>query len=256
MTAPLWTLALTLACTTLLWLLSLRLKDASIIDIYWGPGIALVADLSAILLHAGGLRASATLLLVNFWAVRLGAHIFARHRMIGEDHRYAAMRKKFGRRWWWASLVQVFLLQAILIWFIAAPTVAALLGRYRPLGWMDLTGFALVVAGLLFETIADFQLARFRLRPANAGKVMDRGLWAWSRHPNYFGEAMLWWGFFLIGYSASGGLWLALSPVLVTILLLHVSGVTLMEETIARRRPAYADYARRVSVFVPWPPKR
>ena len=251
---PIWGLIFAVSASLLLWLLSLRLKDASIADIFWGPGIAGVADIAAWLGGSSGPRTSAILLLVNLWAFRLAAHIWVRHR--GEDRRYAEMRQHFGRNWWWLSLIQVFLLQAILIWFIPAPLVAALLYSHRPMGWMDYAGIALAAAGLIFETLADSQLAAFRADPDNRNLVMDRGLWAWSRHPNYFGECVLWWGFFLIGYGASRQTWLLLAPVLVTALLLKISGVSLMEETIASRRPGYADYKRRVSAFIPWMPKK
>jgi len=251
---PIWGLIFVLSTSLLLWLLSLRLKDASIADIFWGPGMAGVADITAWLGGAGGTRASAVLVLVNLWAVRLAAHIWARHK--GEDRRYAAMRQHFGRNWWWLSLIQVFLLQAILIWFIPAPLVAALLYSHMPMGWVDYLGIGLATAGLIFETLADSQLAAFRTDPASRNQIMDRGLWASSRHPNYFGECVMWWGCFVIGYAASHQTWLLLSPVLVTFLLLKVSGVSLMEETIASRRPGYADYRRRVSAFVPWPPKK
>jgi steroid 5-alpha reductase family enzyme len=254
MTPPLWGLAFALTAAALLWLVSLRLRDVSIIDIFWGPGIAGVVDIAALLSHASGPRASAALFLVNMWAIRLAAHIYARHD--GEDHRYAAMRTRFGGNWWWWSLVQIFLLQAILIWFIPAPLAAAVLSSRTALGLLDYVGIALAGAAVIYEALADFQLARFRLDPANKGKVLDSGLWAWSRHPNYFGETMMWWGYFLIGYSASHAWWLILSPVVVTFLLLKVSGVTLMEEKIDARRPKYADYKRRVSAFVPRPPKR
>jgi steroid 5-alpha reductase family enzyme len=250
---PIVGLVFAIGCATLLWLLSLRIRDVSIVDIFWGPGVAGVVDIAALLGHAGGERASAALFLVNLWAVRLAAHIWARHH--GEDHRYAAMRQKFGARWWWWSLVQVFLLQAILIWFIPAPLVATMLSSRTGLTELGYLGVGLAAAGLLFEAISDVQLARFRAVAANRGKVMDRGLWGWSRHPNYFGEAMMWWGFFLIGFSAAHQWWLILSPLLVTFLLLQVSGVTLMEEKMDSRRPGYAEYRRRVSAFVPMPPR-
>lgn len=253
MTPPLWGLVFVAGSACLLWLWSLRIRDVSIIDIFWGPGIAGVVDIAAILGQASGPRVSAALFLVNLWAVRLAVHIFARHE--GEDHRYAAMRRQYGARWWWWSLVQVFLLQAILIWFIAAPLVAAMLSGRETMALLDYLGIGIAGAGFLYEALADFQLGGFRADPANKGKVMDRGLWRWSRHPNYFGEAMLWWGFFLIGFSASHAWWLVLSPLVVTFLLLQVSGVSLMEDKIEDRRPAYADYKRRVSAFVPWPPK-
>jgi steroid 5-alpha reductase family enzyme len=251
---PIWGLIFVLSTSLLLWLLSLRLKDASIADIFWGPGMAGVVDITAWLGGASGTRASAVLLLVNLWAVRLAAHIWARHK--GEDRRYAVMRQHFGRNWWWLSLVQVFLLQAILIWFIPAPLVAALLYSHMPMGWVDYLGIGLAALGLIFESLADSQLTVFRTDSASRNQIMDRGLWAWSRHPNYFGECVMWWGCFLIGYAASHQTWLLLSPILVTWLLLKVSGVSLMEEGIGSRRPGYADYRRRVCVFVPGPPKK
>jgi steroid 5-alpha reductase family enzyme len=250
---PIWGLIFSVSAAILLWLLSLRLRDASIADIFWGPGIAGVVDIAALLGHAGGERTSAVLFLVNVWAIRLGAHIWARHK--GEDRRYAAMRQRFGNSWWWISLPQVFLLQAILIWFIPAPLVTAVLFGHRPIGWLDYAGIGLAAAGLVFEALADFQLSAFRADPASKGKVMERGLWAWSRHPNYFGETMMWWGFFIIGFAASHMWWLILAPLLLTFLLLQVSGVVLMEDGIDARRPGYAAYKRRVSTFVPWRPR-
>ena len=251
MTAQIPALALAFGACTLLWLLSLRLKDVSIIDIFWGPGIALMAWTAASTpIQPRGWLALA---LVSLWGLRLGLHIFLRHK--GEDHRYGAMRAKFGARWWWWCLFQVFWLQALLLWIVSWPLQAAV-AALGPLNIIDAAGAALAAAGLLIEGFADYQLTRFRADPANAGRVMDRGLWSWSRHPNYFGDALMWWGFFLLGFAGSHAWWLLVSPVAMTILLLRVSGVSLMEETIAERRPAYADYVRRTSAFVPLPPRR
>jgi steroid 5-alpha reductase family enzyme len=249
-----WGLVFAVSAAVLLWLVSLRTRDVSIVDIFWGMGVAGVVDIAALLGQAGGSRTSAVLFLVNLWGLRLAAHIWARHK--GEDHRYAVMRTKFGRKWWWMSLFQVFLLQAILIWFVPAPLVAAVLYSHMPMGWLDYAGIAVAAVAFLFESLADFQLAAFRADPASKGKVMDRGLWGWSRHPNYFGEALMWWGYFAVGFGASHQWWLILSPVLITFLLLQVSGVTLMEEKMDERRPGYAEYRRRVSALVPWPPKK
>ena len=249
-----WALIFAVSAGLILWLLSLRLRDSSIVDIFWGPGIAMVVDLVAWLGHSGGERTSAVLFLVNLWGVRLAAYLWSRHR--GEDRRYAALRNRFGRNWWWLSLPQLFLLQAILIWFVPAPLVAAVLYGQRPLVWLDYLGIGLAAFGLLFEAVADFQLSAFRADPANRTRVMDRGLWRWSRHPNYFGDAAMWWGYFAIGFSASHMWWLILSPLLVTFLLLQVSGVTLLEDGIEDRRPAYAQYRRRVSAFLPWWPRQ
>ena len=250
MTAPLWGLVFSVGTASLLWLVSLRTRDVSIIDIFWGPGIAGVTDIAAWLGHSGGERAATALFLVNLWGLRLAAHIWARHR--GEDRRYAAMRQANGPHWWWLSLIQVFLLQAILIWFIAAPLVAAVLSSRAPMGWLDYAGAGLAAAGLMFEAVADFQLTAFRNDPANKAKVMDRGLWSLSRHPNYFGECIMWWGYFLLGFAAAHRWWLVLSPLAVTVLLLQVSGVTLLEDKIEDRRPDYAAYKKRVSAFIPW----
>jgi steroid 5-alpha reductase family enzyme len=249
---PVWGLIFAVSAGVVLWLVSLRLRDASIVDIFWGPGIAIVVDIAAWLGHSSGERTSAVLFLVNLWGLRLGAHIWSRHK--GEDHRYAAMRKRFGRNWGWISLPQVFLLQAILIWFVPAPLIAGAMFGHRPLAWLDYLGIGLAALGLLFEALADFQLSAFRADPANKSRVMDRGLWGWSRHPNYFGDAAMWWGYFAIGFSASHMWWLVLSPLLVTFLLLQVSGIALMEDGIENRRPGYAAYKRRVSTFLPWPP--
>lgn len=252
MTVTLATFAFALAAGVLLWLVSLPLKDASIIDIFWGPGIAAMVDIAAWQAPGTGIGAFLALVLVNAWALRLGLHIGLRHQ--GEDRRYAAMRQKFGHRWWWGSFFQVFLLQVILIWLLPAPLQAAVRSA-TPLGALNLAGAGLALAGLLFEAVADAQLARFQKHPGNKGKVLETGLWSLSRHPNYFGETLVWWGFFLIGFAVSGNWWLLLSPLAVTLLLLKVSGVSLMEDGVEARRPAYAAYKRRVSAFVPWFPR-
>ena len=253
MTVSLATLVFVLCCGALLWLLSLRLKDVSIIDIFWGPGIAVMVDIAAWMAPQINNRAFLALILVNAWALRLALHIGLRHR--GEDRRYAAMRQKFGPHWWWWSFFQIFLLQVILIWLLPAPLQAAILSGIL-LGPLDLIGAGLALTGLLFEAVADAQLARFQKNPVHKGRVLDSGLWRLSRHPNYFGETLLWWGFFLIGFSASGNWWLLLSPLVMTLLLLKISGISLMEDGVEDRRPAYAAYKRKVSAFVPWFPRQ
>jgi len=249
-----WGLVFALSAQVILWLISLRTRDVSIVDMFWGPGIAGLVDIAAWVGQAGGPRTSAVLFLVNLWGLRLAAHIWARHTV--EDYRYAEMRQKHGSRWWWVSLFNIFLLQGLLMWFVPAPLVAAVLYSHMPMGWLDYGGIAVAGVALVFEALADFQLAAFKADPGSQGQVMDRGLWGWSRHPNYFGEALMWWAYFAIGFGASHQWWLILSPVLMTFLLLQVSGVTLLEEKMDERRPGYADYKRRVSAFVPWPPKK
>lgn len=239
---------LLLACAT--WAASLGRRDVSIVDSMWSwlvlvPGLVMVV--------AGppaGPRAAPLLLLVGAWALRLSAHITWRHRGQPEDRRYQAIRRRNEPHFAWKSLYLVFGLQALLAWIVAWPVMAAVAS---PAPWrlLDAAGLALIVFGLVFEAVADAQLARFRADPRNAGRVMDRGLWRLSRHPNYFGECCLWWGVGLVAVAA-GAWWGLASPLLMTLLLLKVSGVTLLEHDLRQRRPDYADYVRRTPAFVPW----
>jgi steroid 5-alpha reductase family enzyme len=252
MTDPLLTLLVVLACTTALWLLSLALKDVSIIDVFWAVGFFIVA-LVANRLQAGP-RGLLLLALTGVWAARLGIHLLMRLIKLGhEDYRYTAMRRSSPDTFWIRSLLTIFCLQAVLLWLISFPLQAAVPSP-RPLGALDYIGIVIAVIGIVIEGIADFQLTRFRGDPANAGKVMDRGLWHYSRHPNYFGDCVMWWGFYLIALAA-GAWWSIFAPVIMTFLLLRFSGVALMEKSIGKRRPEYDEYIRRTSAFVPLPPK-
>jgi steroid 5-alpha reductase family enzyme len=254
MSAAILTLAIALGATTGLWLLSLYIRDSSIIDIFWGPGFALVVWASARSQSHFGAGGVLALALVMVWAIRLSLHILLRHS--GEDHRYTAMRKKWGSSWAWWSLVQVFWLQGALIWIISAPLQVAV-GFSGSINKAALAGAAIAAIGIFIEGIADFQLSRFRADPESRGKVMDKGIWSWSRHPNYFGDALMWWGYFILALSAGPHFWWTIaSPLIMTVLLLRVSGVSLMEDNIRERRPEYADYIRRTSAFVPWPPRK
>jgi len=239
-----------------LWLASLALRDASIVDIWWGPGFALIAC-AAWVLGSGGdapRRALATWLVV-LWGSRLGGYLAWRNLGHGEDPRYQAMRRRWGSRFALASLVTVFGLQAVLMWFVSLPVQAVHVSSGGPLGPLDAAGTALAVIGLFFETVGDFQLARFRADPANRARVMDRGLWRYTRHPNYFGDCCVWWGLYAIAAATPLGAWTIASPIAMTFLLLRVSGVALLERSIGKRRPDYADYAARTSAFVPRPPR-
>jgi steroid 5-alpha reductase family enzyme len=239
-----------------LWLLSLALRDASIVDIFWGPGFALIAG-AAWWLGAGGdpqRRALATGLVV-LWGLRLGAYLAWRNAGGGEDPRYQAMRRHHGSRFPLASLFTVFGLQSLLMWFVSLPVQAVHVSTGGPLGPLDAAGAVLALVGLLFEAVGDLQLARFRADPANASRVMDRGLWRYTRHPNYFGDCCVWWGLYTIAAATPLGVWTILSPIAMTWLLLRVSGVALLERSIGKRRPGYADYVARTSAFVPRPPR-
>ncbi len=249
-------LAAALALMTLVWLLSLPKRDVSIVDIFWGLGFVLLAWLYAAWAPRQTWRELLVPALVSIWGLRLALHIFWRSRGKGEDYRYAAMREKIGPRFTWLSLFTVFWLQAILLWIVAMPLlqVQRAQGPER-LTLMDGLGLALFAIGLFFEAVGDWQLARFKADPANRGKVMDRGLWRYTRHPNYFGDAAVWWGLGCFALATPGSLWSLVGPALITFLLLRVSGVSLLEKGLEKSKPAYRDYARRTSAFLPWPPK-
>lgn len=242
------------AAFTALWAVSLPLKNASIVDMWWGPAFVLAAALYAGAAPAVGPRGLAVIGVIVLWAGRLAWHIGRRNVGHGEDPRYAAWRVQHGPRWWWRSLFQVFLLQATVAWIVSWPIGAAVAGVAAafPTSW-DIVGLAVALGGLLVEAIADDQLRRFK-RTAPRGAICDRGLWRYSRHPNYFGESLVWWGLFGVAAGA-GGWWTLVSPVLMTWLLLRVSGVTMLEAGLARSKPGYAEYVRRTSAFVPWPPR-
>lgn len=239
--------------STLLWAVSLRLRDASIVDPFWGPGFFLVTGTWVAASGADSPRGWLVLCLVGLWAARLGGHLLRRNRREGEDPRYAAWRAEHGDSFWWVSLFKVFWLQAGILWVVALPLLLAAAGD-APLGLWDAAGVTVFLVGFLFEAVADAQLRRFRRDPANRGRVLDSGLWRYSRHPNYFGDAVLWWGLYLPAVAA-GGWWTVFSPVAMTFLLLKVSGVTLLEKDIEDRRPGYAEYVRRTSAFIPLPPR-
>lgn len=240
----------------LLWLVSLARRDASLVDRFWGLGFVVVATLGAVWGAGRPERRALVAVLVALWGVRLSLHIHLRNRGQGEDPRYRRMRERAGGSFAARSLVTVFLLQAVLLLLIAAPLLAAATGGAdRPLGALDLGAALVWLAGFLFEAVADEQLCRFRRRRSSPDEVLDRGLWRYSRHPNYFGEALLWWGLGLFGVAAGSPATLA-GPALLTLLLLRVSGVTLLEKQLRQTKPAYADYVARTNAFLPGPRRR
>jgi steroid 5-alpha reductase family enzyme len=245
-----------LGSMTLLWLVSLRIKNSSIVDIFWGTGFVIASWVYFMLTPDGFiLRKLLISILVTLWGLRLSAHILRRNWGKGEDFRYQKWREEGGDKWWWQSYLQVFLLQGILMWVISVPLLAAqFYTTLNHLTFLDFLGVALWAMGFYFEAAGDFQLSRFKADPANKGKVMDRGVWRFTRHPNYFGDAAQWWGYYLIAVSA-GGWWTVFSPVLMTVFLLRVSGVTLLEKTLADR-PGYREYIETTNAFLPWFPRK
>ena len=238
---------------TLAWLVSLLRNDVSLVDGFWSVMFLIITAGYFWLSEARDARSVLILSLVTLWSLRLSIYITVRNHGLPEDHRYQEIRRNNAPGFRFKSLYIVFGLQGLLAWLIAMPLAAAM-GGNTPLGLLDLAGVVLWTTGMLFESLGDAQLARFKRDPGNQGKVLDHGLWRYTRHPNYFGEFTLWWGFFLIAMAA-GGWWTVLSPLLMSILLLKVSGVSLLEKDIGTRRPAYAEYIARTNAFFPGPPR-
>lgn len=245
-----------LTVLTLVWLGSVRLRDASIADVCWGPGFVLLAWVYFVLSPVRTPRAWLVALLITLWGARLALHIFRRNHGKGEDPRYRAMRASHGPAFWWRSLFTVFWLQGALLWFVALPLlVVARASAPAALTPLDGLGVLIFIVGFGFEVVGDHQLERFRAESENLGKVLDRGLWRYTRHPNYFGDAMLWWGVYVVAASTPGGWLTALSPSLMTLLLTRVSGVTLLEDGLKASKPGYRDYVTRTPAFFPWFPR-
>ena len=239
------------------WIASLLKRDVSIVDSTWSVMLlAMAITYTSPAWLNGELSARATLLLlmVSIWALRLAIYISWRNHGEGEDRRYQAIRRKHEPGFAFKSLYLVFGLQALLAWFISLPLLAAATGS-APIGALDVFAVLVWLIGFGFETVADAQLAAFRAKPENRDKVLDSGLWRYSRHPNYFGECTLWWGFYLLAVAA-GGWWTFPAPLLMTFLLLRVSGVVLLERDISDRRSAYREYVQQTNAFIPGPRKR
>ena len=255
-TVSLLGLAAAASFAVLWWPVSVRLRNVAIVDSLWSL-MFLVEALVYVAAAPGGFagagpRERLLLGLVAVWAVRLSGYITWRNRGHGEDRRYQAIRARNEPNFAFKSLYLVFLLQAGLSWVISLPLLGVAVGG-GPLGILDGAGVVLWGVGFAFEAGGDWQLARFKADPANQGKVMDRGFWALTRHPNYFGDFLIWWGFFLIA-AAAGAWWSLPGPALMSLLLMRVSGVALLEKDIGERRPQYADYIRRTNAFFPgWP---
>lgn len=247
--ATAWALGCVFAVSFGCWIVSAIRDDVSIVDSLWSLMFLLTVSVYYLLADTSSPRAWLVLALVATWALRLSIHITERNHGQPEDHRYAVIRRNNEPHFRFKSLYIVFGLQAGLAGFIGLPLLVAISGS-SSLGWLDFVGIALWAVGMFFEVVGDYQLARFKSNPNNCGQVLDRGLWRYTRHPNYFGECLIWWGYFLLALAV-GGWWTILSPLLMTFLLVKVSGVVLLETTISERRPAYADYVRRTNAFLP-----
>ena len=259
-TILLWSAAVIAVYVFVAWLLSVRWTRADIVDPFWGPGFVVLATTVVLANPNTSVQMLATfrcvlLLLVTVWGLRLGLHLTIRWRgEAHEDRRYAAMRAAGTQRWWLQSLVTVFLLQGFLIWLIGLPLQQALStdGPVSPL--LFAVGSAVWLIGFLFEAVGDWQLTRFRANPENADKVLNTGLWRYTRHPNYFGDFTIWWGLFLMSVACGASWWTAFCPALMSVFLMKFSGVGMLEKDISSRRPGYAEYVRTTSTFWPRPP--
>ncbi|HCK41209.1 MAG: hypothetical protein CMJ72_06665 [Planctomycetaceae bacterium] len=244
-----------LACAVcLLWGISLYRRDASIVDPFWGLGFVLVSWISAAVSGGGSPRTLLVVALVSVWGIRLSAYLTWRNWGKPEDYRYAAMREHHGWRFPLVSLLTVFLLQGTIMWAVSLPIqvgVAENTSSHLP-AWI---GSCVYGIGFLFESLGDYQLARFKAQPANRGQVMNRGLWRYTRHPNYFGDFLVWWGIYLLVAAPSTWWWTLVGPLLMSILLIRVSGVRLLENSLSKRLVSYDEYVRSTSAFFPWPPK-
>jgi steroid 5-alpha reductase family enzyme len=246
-----------LGMMTVVWLASLVRRDASVVDVFWGLGFVVAAWVYALARGAEpSLRGDVVTGLVTLWGLRLSLYVLWRNWGEGEDYRYREMREKSPGSFPFRSLLTVFWLQGGLLWCISTPLLQAQRPGPEfpaPLDWI---GLALFVMGFTFEAGGDWQLARFKADPANAGKVMDRGFWRYTRHPNYFGDAVVWWSFLCFALATPRSLWTVYSPVVMTVLLMSVSGVTLLERRLRNTKPAYRRYAQETNAFFPWFPRR
>jgi steroid 5-alpha reductase family enzyme len=235
------------------WCVSLVKRDVSIVDSLWPLLFLAAAATYSATIPQRGPRTTTVLVLVGVWALRLAGYLTCRNWGEQEDRRYRSMRRRNEPHFAFKSLYLIFGLQGTLAWIISLPLLAAIAAP-RDVSALDYAGVALWAVGFGFESVADWQLARFKSVAANRGRVMDQGLWRYTRHPNYFGDCCVWWGLYLIAVAA-GGWWAVVGPLLMSFLLLRVSGVALLERDIGKRRPAYREYVLRTNAFLPGFPK-
>ncbi len=239
------------------WVVSLVLKNASIVDIIWGFGFVLVAWAVRLRVDEGlAARQNLLVLMTSLWGLRLAGYLFWRNHGKGEDFRYRAMRKHWGPRFPIISLGTVFALQGTLMFLVSLPVQLGQTRDTPDLGWLAYVGVIVWAVGIFFEWVGDAQLARFKADASNQGKVMNRGLWKFTRHPNYFGDACVWWGIALVAAETTVGRWGLIGALVMTILLRRVSGVVLLEKSLSKRKGGYAEYIAATSPFFPRPPKR
>lgn len=248
---------LIMAMMTVLWLVSIVLKNVSIVDLFWGMGFVLVNGWYFWSAGDFHLRQVVVFFLVSIWGFRLSGYLAWRNAGKGEDYRYQEFRKTYGeQRYWWVSFFQTFLLQGVLMWLISLPLLGVnYYTQSNQINWLDMLALIIWLVGFIFEAGGDFQLAAFKNNPRNKGKVLNTGFWRYTRHPNYFGDAAVWWAFALF-CMAAGNYWMIVGSVVMTLLLIKVSGVALLEKSLKEKKPDYQEYVRKTSAFLPWFPKK
>lgn len=253
----LWAFPVIMVMMTLIWIASVIMKNASIVDPFWGLGFVVAAAYYFLQTGGAGVRPVIVLALVIIWGLRLSVYLFWRNWGKGEDFRYREFRRNYGEhRYWWISFFQVFLLQGFLLWLISAPLLGAM--YYQTASWpvaLDILALVVWTIGFVFEAGGDLQLARFKANPQNKGKVLDKGFWKYTRHPNYFGDSAVWWGYALFSIAA-GAYMPALGAALMTALIIKVSGVSLLEKSLKDKKPEYQEYIKKTSAFFPMPPRK
>jgi steroid 5-alpha reductase family enzyme len=242
---------------TLLWLWSVLIKNVSIVDIFWGFGFVIVNVFYVYHLQEINPRNWLLLILVSIWGLRLTIYLALRNIGKGEDFRYQKFRKDYGeKRYWWLSYFQVFLLQGILILIVSLPLLGVHSSEsFTHLNWLDYIAILVWVIGFSFEAGGDYQLYKFKKNPNNKGKVLNTGFWRYTRHPNYFGDSAVWWAYALFSIAA-GSYWQIIGAIIMSLLIIKISGVALLEKTLNNTKPKYKEYIEKTNSFLPWFPKK
>ena len=249
--------AIAIACMMIaVWAISLVMRDASIVDIAWGSGFVLVAWVSYWLSDGNATRSLLLTVLTTIWGLRLAFYLAKRNLGHGEDFRYQSMRRKHGDRFAIVSLYTVFGLQGLLMFIVSLPIQLGQVREEPGFGIIGVLGVLVWGVGIYFEAVGDAQLARFKRNPANKGLIMDQGLWRYTRHPNYFGDSCVWWGLGLIAAESSLGIYGLIGPVVMSFLLVKVSGAAMLDRAMLKRKPGYENYVAKTSGFIPRPPRR
>ena len=242
---------------TLLWIWSVFIKNVSIIDIFWGLGFVIVNMFYACMSGDLTARKLLVLILVSIWGLRLAIYLAIRNTGKGEDFRYQEFRRNYGpKRYWWFSFFQTFLLQGALIMVVSLPLLGINSSTSNgTLNVLDYIGIVVWLIGFTFEAVGDFQLTRFKRNFKNKGKVLNTGFWKYTRHPNYFGDSAVWWAYAILSIAA-GSYWQIVGSIVMTFLILKISGVSLLEKTLKESKPQYRDYIEKTNSFFPWFPKK